>query len=100
VTDESGTTRTTGPVASADAVLVPWPGDPLGSRARRTVRVRVTGRDGSSSGWSEPLAIEAGLLEPADWTAAFASPDVGEMGPPCCAPGSRRRPMSPGPGST
>jgi alpha-L-rhamnosidase len=56
-------------VASADSVLVPWPGAPLASRERVTVRVRVTGRDGSVSAWSPPSAVEAGLLEPQDWVA-------------------------------
>ena len=41
----------------------------LGSRDRRRVRVRVWGEDGSASGWSEPLEIEAGLLRPGDWSA-------------------------------
>ena len=50
-------------------VLVPWPGAPLASRERRSVRVRVTGPGGETSGWSEPLDVEAGLLSPDDWTA-------------------------------
>jgi alpha-L-rhamnosidase len=56
-------------VESSDSVLVPWPFDPLPSRARRRIAVRVTGRDGDSSPWSDPLDIEAGLLDSADWTA-------------------------------
>ncbi|UDY34903.1 glycoside hydrolase family 78 protein [Dermatobacter hominis] len=57
-------------------VLVDWPGAPLRSRQRATVRVRVTGTDGSHSGWSAPLEVEAALLTPADWRAEWVSPAV------------------------
>ncbi|TPX00648.1 alpha-L-rhamnosidase, partial [Schumannella luteola] len=50
-------------------ILVPWPGGPLRSRERAEVRVRVRGADGSVGPWSEPTALEAGLLDPADWSA-------------------------------
>ncbi|WP_116953013.1 family 78 glycoside hydrolase catalytic domain [Jiangella endophytica] len=56
-------------VESAEQVLVPWPDDPLTSRERVSVRVRLHGDDGSTTGWSAPTTLEAGLLEPADWTA-------------------------------
>jgi alpha-L-rhamnosidase len=64
-------------IASNDSVLVPWPFDPLPSRACRVIRVQVTGGDGEESDWSEPLVVEAGLLDPSDWrampvTATFA----------------------------
>jgi alpha-L-rhamnosidase len=53
---------------------VPWPGPPLRSRERVAVRVRVWGTgDAEPSGWSEPTVIEAGLLDPADWDAAFVA---------------------------
>ena len=52
-----------------EQVLVAWPEAPLRSRERARVRVRVRGEDGEWSGWSEPTQVEAGLLEPADWTA-------------------------------
>ena len=61
---ESGT-----PVASDESVLVPWPVAPLASRERAEVSVRVTGADGSRSEWSEPAAVEAGLLAASDWVA-------------------------------
>ena len=61
-------------VDSAEQVLVPWPAAPLESRERVSVRVRVRDRSGSWSGWSEPVRAEAGLLDPADWTAHFVSP--------------------------
>jgi alpha-L-rhamnosidase len=61
-------------VDSAESVLVPWPAAPLTSRARRTVRVRVWGPDGEVSGWSSEVVLEAGLLDPRDWTAAPVRP--------------------------
>ena len=67
VVREAGTTLAG--TASPDQVLVPWPGAPLRSRERATVRVRVRGEDGTLSGWSPPAAVEAGLLEPGDWRA-------------------------------
>ena len=56
-------------VESDAQVLVPWPADPLLSRERASVRVRVTGRDGTRSDWSPWGAVEAGLLSPDDWHA-------------------------------
>ena len=72
---------TTGEVQSVDSVLVPWPFDPLPSRSRRQVRVRVTGATGDSSDWSDPLAIEIGLLEPSDWTAMPVTADLDGVSP-------------------
>ena len=67
-------------VASADQVLVPWPGEPLAAREAASVRVRVSG-DGAESDWSEPAVVEAGLLAPEDWTARFISPlELGAIG--------------------
>jgi alpha-L-rhamnosidase len=60
-----------GVVDSDDSVLVPWPGPPLRARGRATLRARVTGHDGATSSWSEPVTVEAGLLESSDWTARF-----------------------------
>ncbi len=40
----------------------------------RTVRVRVVGNDGAESPWSEPLTVEAGLLDADDWQATFVGP--------------------------
>ena len=68
----------TGRVESAESVLVPWPFAPLRSRERLVMRVRVWGQDGSTSDWSRPARVEAGLLQPADWTAAFITPDWDE----------------------
>ncbi|NHI15741.1 glycoside hydrolase family 78 protein [Microbacterium excoecariae] len=65
-----GATSTVHAVASADQVLVPWPADPLGSRERADVRVRVTGHGGATSAWGPWASVEAGLLEAGDWSAA------------------------------
>ena len=35
------------------------------------MRVRVWGTDGGVSDWSEPIAVEAGLLAPEDWSATW-----------------------------
>ncbi|TDC50928.1 alpha-L-rhamnosidase [Jiangella ureilytica] len=56
-------------VASVEQVLVPWPGEPLTSRERLGVRVRLHGDDGTTTAWSAPTRLEAGLLEPGDWSA-------------------------------
>jgi len=63
----------TGWVAGSDSVLVPWPFSPLGSAERVTVRVAVR-TDLGESPWSEPLTVETGLLEAADWTATWVAP--------------------------
>src|SRR5690242_20703735 len=68
-------------VESAEQVLVPWPGEPLASRARAQVRVRVRG-EGDWSAWSESAVVEVGLLSPDDWTARFVSPRDNPHGSP------------------
>ena len=65
-----------GRIDSDESVLVPWPAAPLGSRQRRAVRVRVWGdADSDPSDWSDPVALETGLLDKDDWSAAFVTPD-------------------------
>jgi alpha-L-rhamnosidase len=59
---------TTGVVDSDDQVAVPAPGAPLNSREVRHFRVRIR-TDIGWSDWSPTLRIEAGLLEPSDWSA-------------------------------
>jgi alpha-L-rhamnosidase len=82
-------------VAGAEQVLVPWPGEPLASREAVSVRVRVSGA-GLESGWSEPGTVEAGLLEPGDWSARFISPrEIAGIGAP--APLLRGQLELPGP---
>jgi alpha-L-rhamnosidase len=56
-------------------LFVPWPGRPLASREHAGVRVRVRGADWSP--WSEPVVVEAGLLDAGDWVARFVSPVAG-----------------------
>jgi alpha-L-rhamnosidase len=71
-----------GRVEGHDSVYVAWPGSPLGSREPQQVRVRVWGEDGSSSPWSEPLTVEAGLLRPTDWSASWiTNPDADDIRP-------------------
>jgi alpha-L-rhamnosidase len=65
----------TGWVKSGQSVLAAWPFAPLASRERRSLRVRVWGADGQASPWSEPAAVEAGLLHSRDWMARFITPD-------------------------
>ncbi|MFH8250166.1 family 78 glycoside hydrolase catalytic domain [Microbacterium sp. B2969] len=75
----------TGRVESAGSVLVAWPAAPLGSRARRSVRVRVWGADGTASAWSEPTRLETGLLDHSLWSARMVAPVLpvpGEGGEP------------------
>jgi alpha-L-rhamnosidase len=64
----------TGRIDSGQSVLVEWPFAPLHSREQVNLRARVWGVDGSVSDWSEPIAIEAGLLQAADWSAHFITP--------------------------
>ena len=62
---------------SGNSVLEPWPSpQPLGSRARRLVRVRCHGRSSSTDGdeycatqWSPWSTLEISLLEKIEWTA-------------------------------
>ncbi|GAA1957303.1 family 78 glycoside hydrolase catalytic domain [Microbacterium deminutum] len=56
-------------VVSAEQVLVPWPGTPLRSRERVSVRVSVRGADGVWADASPAAVVEAGLFEPSDWQA-------------------------------
>ena len=85
VTDPGqGRMTDTGRIESAGSVLVPWPGAPLGSRARREIRVRVWGTaEPEPSAWSPALTLETGLLETADWLARFVAADgEGDGGAP------------------
>ena len=77
VVDGRGVPATTpGRVESDESVFVPWPAEPLESRQRRRVRVRVWGSDGGASAWSDPAEVEAGLLDASDWSARFITPDT------------------------
>ncbi|OUM41724.1 alpha-L-rhamnosidase [Arthrobacter sedimenti] len=56
---------------TSEQVFVDWPFAPLQSRQRGTVHVRVQTSDGQRSGWSEPLELEAALLQQDDWNSNF-----------------------------
>ncbi|GIZ48489.1 hypothetical protein CKM354_001154700 [Cercospora kikuchii] len=62
-------------VESRDNILVPWPGRPLNSRERASIRVRVreTGERDFSQ-WSAWSTVEAGLLDPGDWCCRLIQP--------------------------
>ncbi len=72
--DRAGRRHRTGRIDSREQNLVPWPGEPLASRERCLVRVRVWGPAGLSP-WSPASAVEAGLLDPADWRAVPVGAD-------------------------
>jgi alpha-L-rhamnosidase len=63
-------------LATGESVFVDWPAAPLASRQQVEITVRATGEDGTASAWSDPLTVEAGLLDAADWAARLASADV------------------------
>ena len=77
-------------------VQVPWPGKALGSGERREVRVRVETEAGLGE-WSDLLVVEAGLLEPDDWSAAWVSTGAEPSALPghgtstCASPSTRTR---------
>jgi alpha-L-rhamnosidase len=76
-----GAVWSSGRVETAESVLVPWGAPPLTSRERRAVRVRVWSEGSTEpSAWSEDVVVEAGLLEPSDWTAQLVQPLLPEPG--------------------
>ncbi len=78
---EDGEVWSSGRIDSAESVLLPWEAPELASRERRTVRVRVWGEGATEpSAWSEDTLVEAGLLDPAEWTAELAEPVLPEPG--------------------
>jgi len=76
-----GRIRSSGRVESPDSVLVPWPQEPLVSRQSASLRVRLWGAGEEPSAWSAPSTVEAGLLDPADWTAVPVTGAWPEDGP-------------------
>ncbi|WP_405813401.1 glycoside hydrolase family 78 protein [Streptomyces sp. NBC_01390] len=69
-------------VESPEQILVPWPFEPLRSRAQATVRIRVASGE-KWSGWSDPATVETGLLRPENWEARFITPrDHGALDSP------------------
>lgn len=82
--------QTTGWIDDDDSVFRAWPSNPLGARDVGVVRVRVRGADGIESDWSEPLHVEVGLLEDADWSARWITSPVASA-PDEPSPGVRFR---------
>ena len=86
-------------------MLVPWPGRPLASGERRDVQVRVE-TDRGTSAWSEPVAVEAGLLDAARLAGRLGLADRDRRsgrhpaGVPAARRGRRRPAGRAGPGST
>lgn len=56
-------------VEGEDRVRIPWPFTPLTARQRGVLRIRLTGDDGGTGGWSAPLAVVAGFLDAGEWDA-------------------------------
>ena len=69
--------RSCGRTVGTAQVLVPWPGEPLGSRRRVEWRVRVWTDQGQSP-WSVPAWCETGPLEACDWVAVWIEPNETE----------------------
>jgi alpha-L-rhamnosidase len=70
----SGHDRSSGRVASAERVLVPWPFDEMGSRERALVNVKAWLDDGTETDWSDQLELHVGLLCAGDWSEPFVVP--------------------------
>jgi alpha-L-rhamnosidase len=51
--------------------FVAWPFEPLRPHARHTIEVRVTGVDGGTSPWSDPVTVDAVFLADGEWVAPF-----------------------------
>ena len=81
----------TGRVDGGTHGFVPYGGPALGSRDRFdwTVRTWNVASDGTEvlSAWSEPMAVELGLLHPEDWTAQWIGPDEPAVPEPGERPG-------------
>ncbi len=76
VAAEGATPWRSGRVESAESVLVAWEAPALRSRENCSVRVRVWGAgDDAPSPWSDPVAVEAGLLAASEWSAELIGPE-------------------------
>ncbi len=76
--DDGKLLSTTGTIDSDQTIWVPWPFEKLNSREKISIRVKSVGDNGYSSEWSDLFVVEAGLLNPQDWTAKFITPDWDE----------------------
>ena len=63
---------------SEASILRPYGGPALRSRTRYYWQVRVWDDSGRASPWSAPAFWEMGLLDRADWTARWITPDLSE----------------------
>jgi alpha-L-rhamnosidase len=54
-----------------ESSYVTWPFPALAPRERASVRIRVTGVDGTRSSWSDPVEVWSAHLDPEDWVAEF-----------------------------
>jgi alpha-L-rhamnosidase len=62
-----------GRVEGESCSLIPLGGAALKSRERRWWRVQLWDEQGHASEWSVPAFVEAGLLDPSDWSAQWIS---------------------------
>jgi len=66
-----------GKVVSDQSILVQWGGAPLASRSQVAWQVRVWGKDGKPSAWSDAASFELGLLWPdTEWKAKWITADL------------------------
>ena len=66
-----------GKVMSDQSILILWAGQPLASRSHVAWQVRVWGKDGEPSAWSDPATFELGLLSPeTEWKAKWITADL------------------------
>ncbi|WP_284981944.1 alpha-L-rhamnosidase [Arthrobacter sp. efr-133-TYG-118] len=93
----SGTAEST-VLEGTDSVLVGWPFGAIAAGEQVAVEVRVTGNDGGTTAWSEPLTLAGGYLE-GQWQAeAIGLPAVAGMEISLGQPGQLRYEFTVGPG--
>jgi alpha-L-rhamnosidase len=78
---DQGNLWDTGKIASDQSVQVAYAGQPLKSRMRLWWKMRTWDKQDQSSPWSAPARWSLGLLEPADWQAAWIG-DATVLPPP------------------
>ena len=71
-----------GKVLSDASTQQVYQGQPLAARQRAGWQVRVWDEQGQASPWSAAAFWEMGLLEPADWQAAWITPEPALAGGP------------------
>lgn len=70
-------------LTTSESVAVEWPFPPLVPHQRGVLRVRVTGTDGRSSAWSEPVEIRSAFLGDGEWQAPLiGAPEPGPAAKP------------------